>query len=130
MWRTIPLVAALGIVGCGPDYREQTLSILNVEADRWDGGADFTTTATDAYGRPVSATVEKHTLSYVLKLRSTGPDGLPKNTDDIVVRRSERHGETTISGEASKAGETIAEGVASGTIKGIKKELGFGKKDE
>jgi hypothetical protein len=106
------------------------LSILNTEADRWDGGKNFATTATDAYGRPVTATVEKTTLNYVLELRSSGPDGLPKNSDDITVTRSKPHGETTITNEAAKFTESISGAAASGAVKGIKKGLGFGGKEK
>ena len=116
------LILALVATGCGPsarELREQTLSVLNVEADRWAGGTEFATTAADAYGRPVSWTVEKTTFEYVLSVRSAGPDGRPKNTDDVVVTRSKRHGESSFTEEAAKA----AEGVAGGTIKGIKKGL-------
>jgi hypothetical protein len=69
------------------------------------------------------AKVEKTSLDYVLEIRSVGPDGLPKNSDDIVVTRSKRHGESSLTEEAAKAVEGIAEGAASGTIKGIKKGL-------
>ena len=48
------------------------------EADRWDGGKDFATSATDAYGRSVSASIEKGILSYTLEVRSNGPDGLSR----------------------------------------------------
>src|SRR5262245_31597175 len=80
---------------CGPsarELRERTLSTLNTEADRWDGGKTFDTQATDAYGQPLTANVEKGTFSYVLEVRSSGPDGLPKNSDDITVQRTKRHG--------------------------------------
>lgn len=121
----VPLLL-LAAAGCGPNARERTLSTLNTEADRWDGGKGFTTAAEDAYGRPLSARVEKGTLNYNLELRSFGPDGLPKNSDDVVVTRSKRHGETTISGEAAKGAEVIAAGASSGVVKGIKRGLGFG----
>ena len=124
----VPCVVFLA-AGCGPsarELREQTLSVLNTEADRWDGGKEFTTTATDAYGRPLLSHVEKTTLNYVLEIRSTGPDGLPKNSDDIAITRSKRHGETTLTEEGAKAAEGVAGGAASGTIKGIKKGLGLG----
>lgn len=100
MWR-LSAAAALAIAGCGPsahELREQTLSTLNNEADRWPGGKDFTTTATDSYGRPITATVEKGTFHYTLEVRSSGPDGLAKNSDDIVVTRSKSHGEGAVTG--------------------------------
>lgn len=99
--KRILLLALMGLAGCGPserELRERTLSTLNTEADKWLGGKEFTTTATDAFGRPVSASVEKGTFSYTLELRSSGPDGLPKNSDDIVVTRSKSHGEGTVTG--------------------------------
>ena len=63
-------------------------------------------------------------------MRSNGPDGLSKNTDDIVVTRSKRHGESSITDEATKVAEGVAGGVASGTIKGIKKGLGLGREEK
>lgn len=125
------LVAVLS--GCGPsalELREKTLSIVNTEADRWDGGDKFTTTATDAYGHPLSASVNKTTLDHVLEVRSSGPDGLPKNSDDIVVTRSRRHGATSISEEAGKVVEGLSSSATSGVIKGVKKGLGFGKDEK
>ena len=50
-----------------------------------------------------------------------GPDGLAKNTDDIVVTRSKQHGESSLTEEAAKAVEAVTEGAASGAVKGIKK---------
>ena len=133
MWRAFAVAAVVGVAGCGPgarELREQTLSTLNTEADRWDGGPAFTPAAADAYGRPLTATVEKGTLNYTLEVRSAGPDGLPKNSDDIVVSRSRRHGESSLTQEASKAIESVAEGATSGAtsgvIKGFKKGLGIG----
>jgi hypothetical protein len=126
----IALVTILSAAcGCGPSARElheRTLSTLNTEADRWDGGKTFDTTEMDAYGRPITATVEKTMLNYELELRSNGPDGLPKNSDDIVVHRSKRHGETTLTEEAAKATEALTGAAASGTIKGLRKGLGLG----
>ena len=131
---SLPLLLGLVLLTTSCDFgkakREQTLSILNTEADKWDGGQKFVTDATDAYGHPVTATVEKTTLNYVLEVRSNGPDGLPKNSDDIVVTRSKRHGETTITEEAAKATEAVTGAAASGAIKGIKKGLGLGGKDD
>jgi len=129
MWRILAPLAFVAIAGCGPsarDLREQTLSTLNTEADRWDVGKDFKSSATDAYGRALSVSVKKGTLNYTLEVRSGGPDGLLKNNDDIVVTRTKRHGESSISTEAAKSAEEIASGAASGTIKGIKKGLGLG----
>ncbi len=133
MWRLLAVLALVAVAGCGPsarELREQTLSVLNTDADRWDGGKEFSTNATDAYGRPLTAAVEKGTLSYTLEVRSAGPDGLPKNSDDIVVTRSKRHGESSLTEEAAKAAEGVAGGAASGTIKGIKKGLGGGDKKD
>jgi hypothetical protein len=126
MWRVLTVVAALTTAGCGPSaraLREQTLSTLNTEADRWDGGPEFVTPAADAYGRPLSASIEKGVLNHALELRSAGPDGLPKNTDDLVVTRSKRHGESSLTEEAAKAAEGVATGAASGMIKGLKQGL-------
>lgn len=129
MPRPLLLLMPLLLAGCGPsarELRESTRSTLNTEADRWTGGKDSATTTTDAYGRPLEAKVEKGTLNYTLEVRSSGPDGLPKNSDDIVVHRSKRHGETTLADEAAKGAETIAAGASSGVVKGIKKGLGIG----
>lgn len=115
--------------GCGPsagELREKTLSVLNTEADRWDGGKTFSTNAADAYGQPLTCTVNKTTLDYVLELRSSGPDGLPKNSDDIVVTRSKRHNETSLTEEAAKTVEGISKAATSGIIKGVKKGLSSG----
>ena len=129
MWRMFALLPLVAIAGCGPsahELRERTLSVLNTEADRWDGGKDFDTSAIDAYGGTLSASVKKGTLNYTLEIRSSGPDGLPKNHDDVVVTRTKRHGESSITAEAAKAAEGVTSGAASGTIKGIKKGLGLG----
>jgi hypothetical protein len=133
MWRAFAVLAIVAVAGCGPsarELREQTLSVLNTEADRWDGGKEYATTATDAYGRPITANIEKGTLNYTLEVRSAGADGLPKNSDDIVVTRSKRHGESSLTEEAAKAAERVSGGAASGTIKGIKKGLGLGGGDK
>lgn len=127
------LFLAAVVCGCGPsanELRERTLSALNTEADRWDGDQKFTTTASDAYGRALTCTVQKTTLDYVLEIRSNGPDGLPKNSDDIVVIRSKRHNMTSITKETAKAVEEVSSGASSGVIKGIKRELGFGDRNE
>ncbi len=119
------------VSGCGPsaaELHEQTLSVLNTEADRWEGGPEFVTEANDAYGRPLTSSVEKSTLNYILEVRSHGPDGLPKNSDDIAVARSERHGETSIVKEVGKATEEISSRAASGIITGARKGLGFGSR--
>jgi hypothetical protein len=118
------LLGALALVaGCGSsarELREQTLSTLNTEADTWDGGPDFKTAASDAYGNPVVAKVSKGILDNALELRSHGPDGLPKNSDDIVVSRSKRHGDTTVNKEIEKASESIGRGGARGIVQGAK----------
>ena len=133
MWRTSILLAVVALAGCAPserELRERTLSTLNVEADRWDGGKSFETTASDAFGRPLFSNVKKGMLNYDLEVRSSGPDGLPKNHDDIVVHRSKRHGESSITEEASKFAEGFASGTASGTIAGLKKGLGLGDSEK
>lgn len=127
----IPLLVLVTVIttsGCGPsekELREQTLSTLNLEADRWDGGPEFSTTASDAFGNPLIASVEKETIHHVLEIRSMGPDGLPKNNDDIVVVRRVRHGESSYSDEMEKTSEKLGRGLSSGVIKGVKKGLGF-----
>ena len=133
MWRAFAVLGVVTVAGCGRgahELREETLSTLNTEADRWDGGKAFVTDATDAYGRPLAVNVEKGIVNYTLEVRSSGPDGFPKNSDDIVVTRSKRHGESSLTEEASKAMEGLAGGAASGTIKGIKKGLGLGGEEK
>lgn len=125
------VVALLAATGCGPsarELRERTLSVLNTEADGWNGGPEYATTASDAYGRPLSVAVTKTTLDYVLELRTFGPDGLPKNSDDVVVTRRHRHTESSLTKEAAKAAEEVSAGATGGVIKGIKNSLGGGKK--
>lgn len=131
MRRSVIPLAIVMLAGCGPsarELREQTISILNTQADRWEGGKEFAATAADSYGRPVVFTIEKSTLNYNLEVRSVGPDGLAKNSDDLVVHRSKRHGESSITEEATKATEAISGGAASGAVQGIKKGLGLGEK--
>lgn len=127
------LVLTVTLLGCesrSTRLRETTLSLLNTEAELWDGGSTFASTATDAYGHPLICKVEKTTLNYVLEIRSSGPDGFPNNSDDIVVTRSKRHGETTITKEAGKVTEELSAAATSGVIKGIKKGLGFGREEK
>ena len=124
--RTSIACMILLVAGCGPSAEERTLSLLNTEADLWQGGANFATNATDAFGNKLSSNVEKGPLHYVLEVRSNGPDGLPKNSDDIMVTRRERNGETTLTEEAKKSVEAVSSGAASGAIRGIKEGLGFG----
>ncbi len=130
MWRSFAVLGVMMISGCGPSAYERTLSVLNTEADRWEGGEDFNTSAKDSYGRPLSTSIGKGVLNYTLEVRSNGPDGLPKNSDDIVVTRSKRHGESSVAEEARKVTEGVAGGAASGAIKGIKKGLGLGREEK
>jgi len=112
--------------GCGPsaaELQEKTLSTLNTIADTWDGGPDFKTTATDAYGNPLVATVSKGLLNRDLELRSHGPDGLPKNSDDLVVHRHKPHGESTVHKEIEKASESVGLGGVRGIVQGAKEAL-------
>ena len=114
------------ITGCGPsnpERREQTLSTLNTVADTWDGGAEFKTDATDAWGNTVVAKVNKGLLNYDLELRSHGADGLPKNTDDVVVHRHKRHGETTVNQEIERGSESVGRGGTRGIIQGVKEAV-------
>ena len=124
MFRAFVLALSLGlcmcVAGCGSSQREQTLSTLNVTADAWPGGPNFKTDAVDAYGRPLVATVTKGVLNFELELRSHGPDGLPKNTDDIVVRRHKRHGESTVNAEIERGSESVGRGGMRGAIQGAK----------
>jgi hypothetical protein len=124
-------VSLVPLAGCGPsasELREKTLSTLNTEADRWDGGADFKTDASDAYGNAVTANVTKGTLHHVLELRSHGPDALPKNSDDVVVSRRKLHGESTVNKELERGSESVGRGGVRGAIQGAR-EAFAGKKD-
>jgi hypothetical protein len=133
MQRALLVVGLLALAGCqGPSARElkeETLSTFNVEADRWRGEPNYQSSFADAWGQGITTTVGKGPVHYTLEMRSRGPDGLPKNSDDIAVTRSWRHGESTLSKEAAKAAKEVASGAASGTMKGIKKGLGLGKEE-
>src|SRR5262245_12582605 len=114
------------LCGCGPsatELRERTLSTLNTVADTWDGGPDFKTTASDAYGNPLVAGVTEGILNNNLELRSNGPDGLPKNSDDTVVHRSKRHGKSSVNKEIETASESVGRGGVRGAIQGAKEAL-------
>lgn len=114
------------VCGCGPsaaELREKTLSTLNTEADAWDGGPDFKTAAVDAYDRPLIAKVTKGLLNNNLELRSYGRDGLPKNSDDLVVHRHKAHGGTTVNKEIEQASESIGRGGVRGAIQGAKEAI-------
>jgi hypothetical protein len=131
MWRAFILLVVCAFAGCGPsshEMRERTLSVLNTEADRWDGGKDFVTSAVDAYGQPISASVKKGLVNYVLEVRSSGRDGLFKNTDDIEVTRTKLHGESIVSEQAVQDVGKVSSGVTRGAVGGIKEGLGFGPK--
>src|SRR4051812_37505995 len=131
MWRAFALLVSCAVAGCGPsnhELRERTLSVLNTEADRWDGSKDFATSAVDAYGQHISASVKKGLVNYVLEVRSSGRDGLFKNTDDIGVTRTKRHGESVVSDQAVQDVGKVSGGFASGAVGGIKEGLGFGRK--
>jgi hypothetical protein len=122
----LTILALALLSGCGPsatELREKTLSTLNTVADTWDGDPNFKTTTSDAYGNPVVATVSKGILNYDLELRSYGPDGLPKNNDDVVVHRHKLHGETTVHREIEKASESVGLGGVRGIVQGAKEAL-------
>lgn len=116
-------------VGCGPSAEERTLSKLNLEADRWAGGPKFSTTATDGYGNRLASSIETGPINYVLEVRSHGADGLPKNSDDLYVVRSQPHGESSVTKEVGKSLRDISKNAAAGTIEGIKEGIGIGKKE-
>lgn len=131
MRRLCVFLAVCAVVGCGPsehERSEKTLSVLNTEADRWDGGKEFVTSAVDGYGQPISASVTKGLINNVLEVRSNGKDGLPKNTDDIEVTRSKRHGESVVSDQAVQDVGKVSGGISKGAVEGFKEGLGFGRK--
>lgn len=79
----------------------------------------------------MTVSISKTVLDYVLEVRSNGPDGLAKNSDDIVVNRSKRHGK--IIEVTAEAGEKLTESGTIGVIKGIKKGIvgsGSGKEKD
>lgn len=123
------VLAILATSGCGPSAYERTVSVVNVEADRWDGGETFAPAVVDAYGRPLIASVETGPVTNTLELRSVGRDGLPQNRDDIVATRTRRHGRSTYTAEAAKAAGKFTGQAAIGAAKEIKSSLGFGRRD-
>jgi hypothetical protein len=122
------LLAAVS--GCGPDDRSVAESEVHRQADKWDGGPNFTAEGTDPWGQPYSAQIEKDEAFYYLTVRSNGPDGLPKTRDDIVATKSHKH--TPISKAVApaieRAGEALGKGLGRGGVAGIKEGL-TGKKD-
>lgn len=103
------------LAGCGQKKSlEETLSKLNTEADRWDGGESFKTSETDGWGKALYWKITEGKVLRDLTVGSSGPDGLPKNSDDITAMRSKTV--FTIKGAAKAA----AGGVAEGAIVGVK----------
>lgn len=103
---------SLGISGCGGQAREETVSRLNIEADKWDGGGSFQSAEKDVWGGPLYWKVSEGKLTRQLEVGSPGPDGLPKNSDDLVVLREK----TVFSIQG--AAKAVASGTIEGTIKG------------
>lgn len=121
-------ILLLGAIGLGYGLwdrakREQTRSTVNVEADRWSGGPTFHTAASDAYGHPLTSRIEKGILNFNLEVRSNGPDGLPKNLDDIVATRGKPHGESSLTDVTAKVTAGAVRGGISGIISGVKRSL-------
>jgi hypothetical protein len=108
----------LGIAGCGQQAREETISRLNIEADRWDGGGSFQSSEKDAWGGPLYWKVSEGKLTRQLELGSPGPDGLAKNSDDLVVLREKTV--FSIQGAAKAAASGTIEGTIKGAVDGAK----------
>lgn len=132
------LALAFGFTGCGPqgptpkELREQTKSVLNVQADSWKGELDFKPTAVDAYGNPLNVKVTNSKYDTHLTLSSSGPDGLPSNSDDITVYRSFRHTQPEpLSKTVDKGAESLTHGLFKGVVTGVKDGLkGENKKEK
>lgn len=114
--------------GCssGPSKEEQALSQVNVAVRKEFNDMNFPSDGTigekDAWGNNLIWDLEKHWNSYKLKVRSSGPDGLPYTKDDITATTPVK-----VTDEES-ASERFVRGLARGTFKGIKQGI-FGQKD-
>ena len=119
-------------VGCETHHaaRETTLSRINTAVDDWDAGGPTPPSFRDAWGREVRLSVEHGPVHDVLTIRSVGPDGLPKNSDDLVrTRRRTRAGETAsgnLGREVGRAGVEAARGLA----KGVREKFPGGERDD
>ena len=121
--RIVVLSLFLLLAGCGPslrDRQQQATSDMNVLADTWDGkeAPPSMQDKVDPWGHAYTASVSKGMLNYVLEVRSNGPDGLPKNKDDMVVTRYARHGDTTINKEVERGGASLTRGLTKGVKEG------------
>jgi ribosomal protein S10 len=107
----------------GDDYdakRQRAMSDLNTIADTWDGQENPPLTdKLDPWGKPYTVSVNKGSLNFLMTVRSSGPDGLPQNEDDITVGRSRRHGETTINKEVERGGASLTRGLTKGIKEGL-----------
>lgn len=108
---------------------QKAYSDLNVIADTWDGKTDPPKTdgKVDPWLHPYAVDIGKTPLSNELVVRSNGPDGLPRNADDVYVRRYVRHGETTINKEAERGVASLTRGLMKGLKEGL---LGEPKKKD
>lgn len=79
------------LIGCRSENRDlerHTQAMLQIAADRWDGGEDFSPRASDAFGRPLTFDLREEAGERILVLRSSGPDGKPNTDDDLLLVRS------------------------------------------
>ena len=106
--------------------KEQTISILNTIADNWNGDEKTPelNSAIDPWGHPIQAVVKKESYFYTLEVWSNGPDGLQKNSDDLIVTRTKQHKEIlpTVNKELEKTSSSISSGIIQGIRKGLKNE--------
>lgn len=97
-------VALLFLIGCGPtsqQNKERAFSEMNVIAKEWNGGPvpPDLEGRLDPWGQSYQASIERTDYDYKIIVKSSGPDKLPENHDDISVYRRVRHNdrEKTIS---------------------------------
>lgn len=129
------LLGILFILGCKETHtlspkelQEKTISILNVQADKWDGTPNYQFDAVDAWGTPLVADYDVRKYTIYLTLRSCGPDKLPKNSDDIAIKREKdiERPQNPPAKPIEKSVEDIShaagKGLFSGIIEGLKKK--------
>ena len=110
---------ALIFAGCGEGQKtKETISRLNSQADTWDESKSFQTEEKDAWGKPLYYKITEGKLIRELVVGSPGPDGLPKNSDDLVVLRQKTV--FSIEGAANAAVSGSVGGAMKGAVNGTK----------